>query len=177
MRTITVSKILLIALIVLLLPVQKAEAIQATPTPIVVASIETDNRALALESVFEKHNSPLKGYGKDFVDTADKYNIDWKLLPAIAGLESSFGNAQRAGSYNSYGWGGGRIYFNSVEDGIETVLSALRNKYMSKGATTVESIAPIYSESPTWAPRINRFMDEIESEYDKLGMHKLTLTI
>jgi hypothetical protein len=64
-----------------------------------------------------------------------------------------------------------------VEEGIDTVLSALKNKYALRGATTVETIAPIYSESPTWAPRINMFMNKIQAEYDRLGMHNLSLTI
>lgn len=153
------------------------EASDVPSNSIVMAIQPQDMRAKALEKVFEKYHSPLVPFAGSYIEIADKYGIDWRLLPAIAGLESSFGNAQLKGSFNSYGWGGGRIYFASVEDGIDTVLGGLKNRYMSRGATTVETIAPIYSESPTWAPRVRRFMNEIEAAYQKLDMNKLALTI
>lgn len=143
----------------------------------VYAVKNTDFRVQALENVLDKYNSPLKPYASYFVQSADKNDIDWRLLPSIAGLESTFGKRQLSGSYNSYGWGGGHIYFKSVEDGIDTVMSALNEKYATRGATTVETIAPIYSESPTWAPRIRNFMNTFEAEYAKLGLHSLELTI
>ncbi|MEO7292078.1 MAG: hypothetical protein ABIW34_03185, partial [Ginsengibacter sp.] len=65
----------------------------------------SDLRVKALERVFAKHNSPLLPYARAYVETSDKYNVDWKLLPAIAGLESSYGKHQMPGSHNSYGWG------------------------------------------------------------------------
>ena len=82
----------------------KTDAAQKQSQSIVVAMNASDMRATALERVFEKYHSPLAGYADSYVSIADKYEIDWKLLPAIAGLESSFGKAQLAGSYNSYGW-------------------------------------------------------------------------
>lgn len=147
------------------------------PESAVFAIHKEDLRVKALENVFDRYNSPLKPYAANFIDAADKYDVDWRLLPAIAGLESSFGKRQLSGSYNSYGWGGGRIYFESVEDGIDVVLTGLKTRYMNRGATTVETIAPIYSESSTWAPRIRLFMNQIEAEYARLGMHSLELTI
>lgn len=155
----------------------KTDAAAKPQRTVIFAMHNTDNRVKALESVFEKHNSPLLPYAKAYVDMADKYNVDWKLLPSISGLESSFGLHQMPGSHNSYGWGGGLIYFNSYEEGIQTITSTLRSNYYDRGADTVYKIAPIYAESPTWAPRVTRFMDEIESEYQKIGMTRLALTI
>ncbi len=157
--------------------VPTANAATNTQDTNVLAINTQDLRVQALENVLSKYGSPLAPYAAFYVETADKYEMDWRLLPAIAGLESSFGLRQMPGSYNSYGWGGGHIYFESIEDGVETVLSALKTKYASRGATTVETIAPIYSESPTWAPRIRSFMNKFEAEYARLGMHSLELTI
>ncbi len=169
--------ILLTIILVTAFSAVRTDAAEKQSQAIVITVNTSDMRTKALEQVFEKYHSPLASYAGSYVSIADKYDIDWKLLPAIAGLESSFGKAQLAGSYNSYGWGGGRIYFDSVEDGIDTVLNGLKTRYISRGATTVETIAPIYSESPTWAPRVRKFMNEIDSEYQKLGMNKLALTI
>lgn len=121
-----IISVLLTTLILTVLSTVQLSAAQKVPNPTFVAFKTTDSRVLALERVFTKHNSPLAPFAKNYVETADKYELDWRLLPAIAGLESSFGNAQLKGSYNSYGWGGGRIYFNSVEDGIETVMYGLK---------------------------------------------------
>lgn len=170
-----ITTILLLALFAQFTPEANAE--EPDNKAVVMAIGNSDMRVHALRNVLEKYDSPLAPFAKSYVDTADKYGMEWELLPAIAGLESSFGKHQLAGSYNSYGWGGGRLYFDSVDDGIETVLSALKNKYMARGATTVETIAPIYSESATWAPRVRRFMSEIDKEYARLGMHTLDLTI
>jgi hypothetical protein len=170
-----ITTILLLALFAQFIPVAKAS--EPDNKAVVMAIGNSDMRVVALKNVLEKYDSPLAPYAKSYIDIADKYGIEWELLPAIAGLESTFGKHQLAGSYNSYGWGGGRLYFDSVDDGIDTVLSALKNKYMARGATTVETIAPIYSESATWAPRVRHFMAEIDKEYARLGMHTLDLTI
>lgn len=129
-----------------------------------------DLRVQALQNVFDRYNSPLSEYASSYVQTADVYGIDWKLLPAIAGLESGFGRAMIHGSHNAYGWGSGRIYFDSWEDGIDTILASLRTRYVDRGATTVSEIGSIYAESPTWAVRVERFMNEIAEEYNRLSL-------
>jgi hypothetical protein len=177
MKKITVSQILILALSLLVLFGGKVEASSPKPTPTVITMHNTDLRVKALERLFEKHNSPLAPYAKVYVETADKYGVDWRLLPAISGLESSFGVHQLSGSHNSYGWGGGRIYFDSYEDGIETIISSLKKRYYDRGADTVYKIAPIYAESKTWAPRVTSFMNQIDAEYAHLGTHQLELTI
>lgn len=125
-----------------------------------------DIRVMALENTFKKYNSPLIPLAAAYVNAADKYGVDWKLLPAISGLESSFGIHLMPNSYNAYGWGGGYIYFKSWEEGIDTINKALRVNYMDKwGASDVWEIGPIYAESPTWAVRVNSFMNQIQAEY------------
>ncbi len=173
------KKIILLLILTTIFATNAANVSAETKAPStkVLAMQAKDMRVLALQNILEKYGSPLAPYAAFYVETADKNDMDWRLLPAIAGLESSFGLHQMPGSHNSYGWGGGHIYFDSVEDGISIVLGALKTKYASRGATTVETIAPIYSESPTWAPRVRLFMDKFEAEYARLGMHSLELTI
>ncbi len=165
------------ALMPLLFDVAKVQAAVKKPE-IVAASIKpVDVRIKALQNVLSSHKSPLAPFASAYITTADKYGVDWKLLPAIAGLESSFGKRQMPGSHNSYGWGGGHIYFTSYEEGIDKILYALRHKYYDRGADTVYKIAPIYAESPTWAPRVVSFMNKFEAEVNRLELEKLTLTI
>ncbi|OGH06136.1 MAG: hypothetical protein A2W22_04520 [Candidatus Levybacteria bacterium RBG_16_35_11] len=122
----------------------------------------TDNRARILRKFLEEWNSPLSDNAEDFVSYADKYNLDWRLVAAISGLESTYGHAIPPGSYNGWGWGiygTNTHYFNSWEDGIETVSKGLREQYMdSWGATNVYEIGRIYAASPTWALRVDSNM-------------------
>lgn len=124
----------------------------------------SDKRIRQLTHFFRSHNSPLEGYAADFVTLADKYEIDWKLVPAITGVESTFGKFIPQNSYNAYGWANGNFYFESWPHSIEIVNKTLKEKYIDKGASTVEKIAPIYAPpSKTWAGKVRYFMDKIEN--------------
>src|SRR6185436_17585531 len=64
-----------------------------------------DAREKVLKEYLASKNSPLDKNAKDFIEAADKYHLDWKLVPAISGVESSFGKAIPNDSYNGWGWG------------------------------------------------------------------------
>ena len=48
-------------------------------------------RAEKIDALLARYDSPLVGYGEKFVEEADQNGIDYRLLPAIAGVESTFG--------------------------------------------------------------------------------------
>ena len=62
---------------------------------------------------------PLAGHGMDFVRAAEKYNLDWRLLPAIGVRESSGG--KRLMNNNPFGWGSAEIPFVDFKEAIEVV--------------------------------------------------------
>jgi len=124
----------------------------------------------AIYNIFKKYNSPLINDVDSFMLACQKYNLDCYLLPSIAGLESTFGQAIYPSSNNPFGWGGGYIMFNNWSEGIETVAQGLRNNYLNKGAETIDDIGRIYSESPTWAIRVQYFIKEMENEEEKLQL-------
>lgn len=130
--------------------------------------LSKDVRVTAVQNVLKKYNSILVDEAKYYVYYADKYGIDWRLLVSISGLESYFGKHYVPGSYNAYGWGGGYIYFESWEDGIDKISYALKKNYYDKGADTVSKIGPIYAESPHWTERVTYFMSQIDDEYTRL---------
>jgi len=160
-----------------------AQEVYSEPSAALVSQIliekdyALDTRTKAVRNIFKKYNSHLSDQAAIFVKYADEFGVDWRLLPAISGLESTFGKFLMPGSYNAYGWGGGRIYFESWEEGIKTINKALREKYMDRGATDVWSIGRIYAESPTWAVRVNSFMQEINEEYLRLSIFSVLSTI
>ena len=79
-------------------------------------------KAQAINAYFKTRNMPLAGMGAKMILEAEKNDIDWRLLPAIAIRESTGGKfACKTAGYNSFGWGSCKIGFNSDEEAIETV--------------------------------------------------------
>lgn len=123
-----------------------------------------DERVRKLEAYFAKHNSPLKPYAYEFVYYADVYQLDWKLVPAISGVESTFGKHIPFNSYNAYGWANGAYKFTSWENSIEHVTKTLREKYYDRGLTTVPKMSRVYCPpNPAWGLKVQYFMTQIES--------------
>lgn len=131
----------------------------------VLAQRAVDNRAQVLQKYLEQYDSPLAPYADDFVAQADMYHIDWKLLVAISGVESTFGKAVPCTNAWGYGiYGEQTLCFTSYRDAIRTISRDLRTKYMDNwGATDVYSIGSLYAASPTWASRVDYFMDQIQA--------------
>jgi len=123
----------------------------------------SDTRALRLRNFLSGHKSPMADYSAEFIYFADKYELDWRLVPAIAGVESTFGKHIPVNSYNAYGWAGGKYMFKSWEHSIEVVTKALREKYYDKGADTLAEINRIYCPpNPKWAGKVSFFMEKID---------------
>ena len=123
-----------------------------------------DNKAQILSAYLASYNSPLEHSAQDFVDAAKEYHLDWKMLPAIAGVESTFGKFI-PGGYNAYGWGvygNQAIYFKSWKEGIFAVSKGLRENYFNKGLTEAYSINRVYAASPRWGGNVTYFMNDLE---------------
>ena len=131
----------------------------------VIESKELDGRAKVLADYFAQHNSPLQYHAQDFIDAADTYQVDWKLVPSIAGVESTFGKFI-PGGYNAWGWG---VYgdqalgFNSWRDGIFTVTGGLKQNYIDKGLTDPYSMNRIYAASPYWGSKVSFFLRQLSN--------------
>ena len=117
----------IMATIILFIP-QKIYSDSKTPQPSATIRIPennksgNDSRVKILAEYLKSQDSPLAANASDFVDYADKYNLDWKLVAAISGVESTFGKAIPKSSYNGWGWGvygNNVIRFASWKDGID----------------------------------------------------------
>lgn len=129
-----------------------------------VFSRKLDKEAEILSAYLSKFDSPMQYNAQDFIDAAREYNLDWKLLPAIAGVESTFGK-QTPGGYNAYGWGvygTQAMYFGSWREGMFAVAKGLRENYFNKGLTDPFSINRIYAASPFWGSKVSYFMQDLE---------------
>ena len=127
-----------------------------------------DKRAKILAQYFASYNSPFEYQAQTFVDAADKYCLDWKLVPAIAGVESTFG--KHSYGYNAWGWGiygNNRLGFSSWKDGIDTVSQGLKENYVNKGLTDPYSMNRVYAASKSWGWKVDYFMKDMDKFEDK----------
>lgn len=136
------------------------------------------SRKEVLEKFFEKYNSPLEENAQTFVEIADLYGIDYRILPAIACIESTCGKNIIEGSYNPFGWGiygTNYIAFSSFDEAIKTVGEGLNKGYFSNGLDTVEEIALVYTPSNSyhWASNVKQFMYEMDSIREKETIREL----
>ena len=122
-----------------------------------------------IEDFLKSYKSPLSPYSKNFIEVADKYNLNWRLLPAIAMQESGGGKKVIADSYNPFGYG---IYgklvtrFQSWEAAIERVGRGLREDYLNQGLKTPYQIMtkytpPSLAKGNAWAKGVSSFIAEL----------------
>lgn len=101
-------------------------------------------KADAIDSFFKSRSMPLFGTGMTFIMVAEKYGLDWRLLPAISIRESS-GGKQACGN-NPFGWGSCKLHnFVSYEQAIEALGRNLgganpRTAGYYAGKTTMEKL-------------------------------------
>src|SRR4051794_27156841 len=98
-------------------PVNKAfgavfvTALLAVPSPFGAQTIRfgPDSRTADLQRFFESYQCPRPYHVVDYLEAADAYDVDYRLLPAISVRESTCGVYSRWN--NHWGW-------NSLRDGF-----------------------------------------------------------
>lgn len=127
-----------------------------------------DARPELIRQYLAFYDSPITPYADFIVKTADKYQLDYRLITAIAQQESNLCKIIPPGSYNCWGWGihsQGSLGFDSFQEGIEIVSRGLRTQYLDKGLGTVTEIMSKYnpiSPEGAWAHGVSEFMDQME---------------
>lgn len=122
---------------------------------------EIDPRVESVRTYLASRQAPLADYADHFVEAADKYGIDYRLVPAISVMESN-GGKHLFRDYNAWGWGS--VNFTSFEEGIETVTRGLKTGYYDAGLDTVAEIAPVYCppNAKAWTNGVTEFMNYME---------------
>jgi len=148
--------------------------------------VETDDaRTLLITNFLKRYNSgtrninhplvPEEYFGKFFVELADKYNLDFRLLPAIAMQESNLCNhtpkpknefGGTTESYNCLGFGvyGTKVtMFPSFEANFEQAAKTLKKNYIDIGLDTPYKIMKKYTppSDGSWAESVNQWMAEM----------------
>lgn len=123
---------------------------------------DADWRYLSLYLFLKEYDSPLAKFSDQFIESADIWQIDWRLVPAIAGLESFFGRRMVPETYNAYGWGGGYIGFESWEDSIDHVSRKISQNYYRRGLNDPFKIGPVYAPpNSKWGSLVASIMNNI----------------
>ena len=157
--------------------------------------VETDDaRALLIANFLKRYNTgnrnihhplvPEEYFGKFFASLADKYNLDFRLIPAIAMQESNLCNhtpkpKNEAGvpveSYNCLGFG---VYdtkvtmFPSFEANFEQAAKTLKKNYIDIGLDTPYKIMKKYTppSDGSWAESVNQWMAEMRYDDRNSGI-------
>lgn len=140
------------------------------PTHNRVAEAASSVSAAGIDQYLRSKGSPLAGYGYAFMGYGKQYNVDPRLIVAIAGAESSFGNNGSCASqrHNAWGYGGGWPNcwtFSSWEGAILQVSADVGKNYLplkSRIADFSNGHYPSYCVSGCehWTSNVERFYEE-----------------
>lgn len=140
---------------------------------------EQEIKAAKIDAYFTKYDLPAAGHGMAMVVAADKYGLDWRLLPALAKLETTGGkNACKnpKGANNWFGWGSCKISFDSVEESFDVIAMNLsgnnpKTERYYKGKT-IDKILEVYNPpaTPGITPNYHKLAFKIMDEIDGMDI-------
>lgn len=140
------------------------------------AKLEKDRKekAGAIDAYFAKYDTPLAGHGMKFVLEAEKNDIDWRLLPAIAMRESTGGlHACKKVPNSVFGYGSCKMSFNSIDESIEIVAHNLGGNnpntarhYDNK--TTLQILRKYNSVISSYPKQVTKIMKKISDDGNEI---------
>jgi len=123
-----------------------------------VHDYSTDLRFHTLRNFFRRLECPAERYCTTFLEAADAYNLDWRLLPSISFVESTGGKAAR--NNNLFGWDSGRAQFPSPAAGIHMVGYQLSHSYLYK-SKSLDGLLATYNPDPDYVQLVKSVMRRI----------------
>jgi hypothetical protein len=139
---------------------------------VLAATITAGDGRLDLLNDFMK-GSPMFPYANIVIREADKYGIDYRLVPAIAMCESNLGvHIPSSDSYNAWGIAvfTGQQHgakFSNWEQAIVWVNKYLNDKFISRNIIDINDIGAIWAppsveKGNSWANCVSGFMRQIQ---------------
>ena len=121
-------------------------------------------KRVSLIRFFQHYNAPLPYYITDYLNASNKYNLDYRLLPAISVQESGAGRHACGDGIRRWGFGSCKGYtFKSVAEGIDYVSNTLALGSYYRGKTISQKLTS-YNPNPEYPAKILRLMKEISNE-------------
>jgi len=137
---------------------------------VISREFDLTSRADKLKRYFEIQESPLATQASEIVAISDARGIDFRLLPAISMVESSGCKNYIRSTNNCFGWGNGRIRFDSILWGFSIVGDKLQTlpayKRWMESPERIERLASVYCpvDKEAWTQKIRGVMESIEND-------------
>jgi hypothetical protein len=122
------------------------------------AENKVDPRLQLLEKFFESNDSPARPFSHFFLSEADRFHLDWRLLPSISYVETAAGKSGR--NNNWFGWECGQARFPSIRAGIHTVADRLANSKAYKDKA-LDDLLWTYNPNPDYSRIVRSVMVRI----------------
>ena len=123
-----------------------------------VRDYRNDPRMRTLSTFFERWQCPVAPYSATFIEAADVYQLDWRLLPSICFVESTGGKT--SANNNMFGWDSGRAQFPSVAAGIHAVGYQLSHSDLYR-AKSLDRLLLTYNPNPDYVQLVKSVMRRI----------------
>ena len=127
---------------------------RSTPSP----DYRHDPRLTTLRNFFSKSDCPAAKYSEAFLEAADAYALDWRLLPSLSYVESTGGKSAR--NNNIFGWDSGRAHFPNPIAGIHAVGYRLANSILYKDKK-LDSLLATYNPNLEYVQKVKSVMRRI----------------
>ena len=128
--------------------------VQPRPAP-----TQLDVRVSRLGAFFSAHHCPEPHYVDEYIRAADRYGLDYRLLPAISVRETSCGWTER--NNNRWGFHPQTQTFVSVESGIEFLSRHLAEQRPYAGKRLKEKLFT-YNPRIAYPAEVEHIMKQIE---------------
>lgn len=136
---------------------------------IAAASVQTDQdatknrkkfdlREAILRKFLRDKHCPVQEYTELFIAEADAHELDWRLLPSLALVESGGGRAAKGN--NIFGWSNGKSTFTSIGEAIHHVASALSLGQAYRGKSLDGKLAT-FNHGTDYAAMVRDIMNQI----------------
>jgi len=122
-----------------------------------------DRRLAFLRSFFTQAHCPAAELSAVFLEAADRYGLDWRLLPSLSFIETTGGKAAR--NNNLFGWDSGRAVFSSAAACIHSVASSLKNSSLYRNKD-LDGILRTYNRNLGYSQRVKDVMRRIAPVVD-----------
>lgn len=119
---------------------------------------QADSRTQTLRAFFEQADCPAAEVAAVFLEAAEDYNLDWRLLPSLSFVESGGGKAAR--NNNIFGWDNGRASFHSMAASIHRVGYKLSHGQFYKDKD-LDGVLFAYNPRAGYAEKVKSVMRQI----------------
>lgn len=164
------KQLLVVAGVASAVPIVWTSRTKAVPEPTAqIAPVITarpagpDPRTVRLRRFLSKLHCPVVTLSEDFVRAADDNQLDWRLLPSIAVIESSGGKAYR--NNNVFGWRNGDQVFPSIRAGLNHVAYKLGRSPLYRSRSSLGKLR-LYNPNEEYPGNVMAVMNRISPVID-----------